>query len=35
MSGWYSLKAGESCLPCLDNADCLGGNQVKLDVGFW
>lgn len=25
----------EVCLPCMDNADCLGGMKIAVAPGFW
>lgn len=34
-SGWYSLKVGDTCVPCIENVECLGGNRLEVHGGYW
>lgn len=34
--GKYTFeKNAKYCVECLENAECLGGNQVNITKGFW
>lgn len=34
-SGWYALNVGDTCVPCVDNVECLGGNVMNITEGYW
>jgi len=35
-SGFYSLIPGEElCKPCIDHANCTGGNKLLVEEGYW
>ena len=35
MDGFYNLEFGDICRPCMDNAECPGGSEIKVLEGYW
>jgi len=35
MDGFYSLEVDAMCMPCMDNAQCPGGSEVNVSLGYW
>jgi len=34
--GKYTFEtASKECNECMQNANCLGGNKIEVDAGYW